>query len=183
MGYKNVVKFSALKIFSSSFEMNYERMFDNRSSFMLSLSANAGQNWQETRTGVGAELQYRWYFNPWDYRPKKADSNLDFYGLYVAPYGQYAYTDLKEETEVWDWQTEVSRTIEAHGTHGTVGGGLILGVQFAVHSKFAFDFFLGGGGRYDMLLSGTDSGLDRSPLSPVYTGVTPRIGMRVGLAF
>lgn len=150
---------------------------------MLSASMNSGSNEDETRAGVSGEFQYRFYFNPWDYRERKKETTTDWYGLYVAPYANFAYTRLDRHSEWWDWQSGQWFADEGSGTYNTYGAGLVLGTQFAVQSKFTFDFFLGGGGRLTQLIEGTGTRTQRDPLSPVYTGVTPRIGIKVGIAY
>lgn len=183
-GYKNVLKFGTFKLLSSSLEMNYERLMpQSRTGIMLGLSFNAAQNADETRIGFGSELQYRFYFNPWEYRPSNPDKTTDFFGMYVAPYGQYALTNLETHREWWDWQTQLWRTENTEGVFNTYGVGLVMGTQFAVQGKFAFDMFAGGSIRYAQTVSGSAPSLDRSAMSPVYTGVTPRVGLKIGFAY
>lgn len=186
--YKNVIKISPVQFANSTFELNYERYFnDKKQSVVLSPALLLRENGAESLVGFKALVQHRFYFthlhkgtnNTWGM------SNVAFYGgSYVQflnakedYWGSYNDGDYNYYTEIFE--KDIS----------SIEGGVLLGMQVDIIPRLVLDFYLGGGIKYaeveDTLEPFLNDGYSNSygVLDKEYTGVVPRASIQFGFNF
>lgn len=151
---KNIVKFNLTNIALKHYVVQYERMVGKRQSFGISLGIspnvslpfrqliidNYGGN-QDTRNAIrltrynkiSITPEYRFYLG------KKAAPA----GLYIAPFARYMHTGINQN---YSFTPENDNLYVAHvnGKISGIGGGVMLGAQWALSKNLTLDWFIVG---------------------------------------
>jgi len=194
-----LVKVSPFHFFDGTLYASYEKVLENNRSIQLDGGLRLADNGNDY--GWMGELQLRKYL----FSPKFAGKSVlsGFYaGLYangkyfkeynewrewntvVEPYWEYVYN--KDGTENWEesvWHQGEYEEINVKERYDIKQGegGVIFGFQTIINKSLSFDLFLGGGVRgaqIDGKKLDRFHGGDRG-----YTGVVPKVGFSVGIAF
>lgn len=194
-----LVKVSPFHFFDGTLYASYERALENNRSIQLDGGLRLADDGNDY--GWMGELQLRKYFLSSKFAGESVLSGF-YAGLYAngkyfkeynewrewntiaEPYWEYVYN--KDGTENWEesvWhQGEYEEVIVKESYDINQGeGGVIFGFQTIINKALSFDLFLGGGIRGAQIdgkrldrLHGNDRG---------YTGVVPKGGFSVGIAF
>ncbi len=194
-----LVKVSPFHFFDGTLYASYEKVLENNRSIQLDGGLRIADNGNDY--GWMGELQLRKYL----FSPKFAGKSVlsGFYaGLYangkyfkehnewrewntlVEPYWDYVYN--KDGTENWEesvWHQGEYEEINVKEIYDTKQGegGVIFGFQTIVNKSLSFDLYLGGGVRGAQI---DGKKLDRFHAGDRgYTGVVPKGGFSVGIAF
>lgn len=194
-----LVKVSPFHFFDGTLYASYERALENNRSIQLDGGLRLADDGNDY--GWMGELQLRKYLLSSKFAGESVLSGF-YAGLYAngkyfkeynewrdwntisEPYWEYVYN--KDGTENWEesvWhQGEYEEVIVKESYDINQGeGGVIFGFQTIINKALSFDLFLGGGIRGAQIdgkrldrLHGNDRG---------YTGVVPKGGFSVGIAF
>ena len=194
-----LVKVSPFHFFDGTLYASYERALENNRSIQLDGGLRLADDGNDY--GWMGELQLRKYFLSSKFAGESVLSGF-YAGLYAngkyfkeynewrewntiaEPYWEYVYN--KDGTENWEesvWhQGEYEEVIVKESYDINQGeGGVIFGFQTIINKALSFDLFLGGGIRGAQIdgkrldrFHGNDRG---------YTGVVPKGGFSVGIAF
>jgi len=187
--YKNVFKISPVQFANSTFELNYERYFGNRSSSLLiSPSLLLREQNSESLIGFKWMTQYRFYFSQLRRGLNKTwiFANIGFYG---GPYVQYLYAKEDYRGGYYDDNIGVYYDGIFNKEVSTIEGGVITGFQFDLLPRLVVDFYFGGGIKYAVVEDTIGSFLPENYtynygiLDREYTGVIPRGGLQIGFNF
>ena len=183
--YNNSFRFSMIKMLGATMELSYERaMGQGKYGLVLTGNLNAGGG-NISRFGFGSELMYRMYFHPLKYVPRRVPytGNTKFYGMYFGPFLKGGQTWVEEERFDVDVNGQLGGARIAEAVMGTVGGGAVLGLQWAFGHKVIVDINMGGVARYSTRMSGDELFTRPNVLQPHFTGVSPRFDIQFGFAF
>ena len=181
---KNTFKISQTSFAANTFLLGYERSVGKFNSLQLYVSATAykknnGSLIDEEKSifGGSAELQFRTYLLP-------RERNLK--GLYATPYVKYQSIKIKnvfDNTSYNGTSTFTYTTVEDYYIN-SFSGGVIIGYQFIFSNIIVLDLYAGGGVKVSDSNKKT-SILDEPPFIffPNYTGVSPKAGIKIGVAF
>jgi hypothetical protein len=186
--YKNTIKLSPLSVYSSSFNLNYERRIGKDMGIFISegicyvendeaitLFSSSYEGTGGTMSGYLSELQFRYYFHS----KQKMQNNWNRF--FFAPYGfyrQYQINDYYYYLDPYTQQNKKDYTINSFG------GGCLIGYCLEAN-KFSFEVFTGGG----IKLSNTDMSTaveekyKDNVLSPAYEGIVLKLGINIGFNF
>ena len=196
--FNNTFMVSVSHFFASEYRLTYERYLNNHR-FSIAFSPSYVLNkkpsiWLNNNvfqqiSGVGANLQIKLHlFNK--YGPiianRKGTTVLD---IYSAPYFQYFH--LKHVDENVSFLTDgfeddlyvkgepIVDIIDAYE------GGVMLGIEIAIHQRFIMEFAAGAGYRYSHIESIPYSFpmIRTGYWSRGFTGVVPRLGINFGFTF
>lgn len=186
--YKNALRISPVQFANSTFEVNYERYFnDKKHGVVVSPALLLKQNDPESLIGFKGNVQYRFYFAHLHKDTHKTwiFSNLAFYG---GTYVQY----LTAAEEYWGgYQGKdfdyISQIFEKD--INSIEGGVLLGIQIDIIPRLTLDFNFGGGIKYAEVedsitpfLNG-DRNSSYGVLDREYTGVVPQGALQLGFNF
>lgn len=186
--YKNALRISPVQFANSTFEVNYERYFnDKKHGVVISPALLLKQNDPESLTGFKGNVQYRFYFAHLHKDNNKTwiFSNLAFYG---GTYVQY----LTATEEYWASYGDidlgyVERIFEKD--INSIEGGVLLGMQIDIIPRLTLDFNFGGGIKFadvedsiTPFLNG-DRNFSYGVLDREYTGVVPQGALQLGFNF
>jgi hypothetical protein len=175
----NTIKLSPTSFFAHTFMLGYERGISGNKSIQLfgavtaADQSNSYDNIKSNVLGGSGEVQFRIYVIPNKYKNTLS-------GLYAAPFGKFQYLKFHIEKNYNNFIT-----LEPDFYLKSWNAGVILGYQFVIKDVFIMDFFAGGG----IKLSETDHSNLRMVndfpmlISQSYTGVAPKAGFRIGIAF
>jgi len=186
--YKNSIKISPAQFANSTFELNYERFFNEKThSILLSPAFMLRQNSPESLYGFKGQIQYRYYFSHLHKDTHKTwkFSNIGFYtGLYT----QY----LNATEEYWGSYTSNNQnyiTELFNKDISSIEGGVLIGMQIDIIPRLVLDLYLGGGIKYadveDTMTPYIEGEYHSyySVLDREYTGVVPKGGLQIGFNF
>lgn len=203
MAQESLVKLSPFHFGDATFYTSYEKALEDNKSINLSAGVRLADNGDDY--GWMGELQLRKYLFKLN-TPAFTDGALSgvYAGMYangkyfkeydewqvhvwdVEPYYDYVYTEegyvdweqttyfegeYHEETEMNDYDI---KQMEA---------GVLMGVQAVVNDVLSLDFFFGGGLRASIREGRMDSYYEPYISEKGATGVTPKIGFDIGIAF
>ncbi len=115
---QNTIKINPLSALLGIGSVFYERKLNENSSLQLG-AAYTGLKLDDVKfSGFSITPEYRYYFN------ERAIS-----GVYAAPYLRYQNFNVKDGTD--------------EGTYSSIGGGVLIGRQWAWSSGFVLDLFFG----------------------------------------
>lgn len=190
---KNSIKLDFFQfIFSGNIELDYERYFNLGSSVLVSVGYTfngvSSQFRNYDRWGMTGEIQYRKFLLP--YQPSKN------YRVYMGPFLRYKFLEYQRTEVVTEYVQNpdgtwipVDITYDSIDQFSSYYTGFIIGYNSYWGKSVEFDAFIGAGvkinGRaiaadeYDYLQTKTFG----AAVNPGYTGVLPRIGVRLGGLF
>ena len=194
-----LVKVSPFHFFDGTLYASYERALENNRSIQLDGGLRLADDGNDY--GWMGELQLRKYlFSP------KTTGEVQLCGFYAGIYANGKY--FKEYNEWTDWKTLEEPYWEyVYNEDGTENweesvwhegeyeevivkesydikqgeGGVLFGFQAIIHNALSFDVFLGGGVR-GAQLDGKKTNRHHDGIRG-YTGVVPKGGFSVGIAF
>lgn len=187
--YKNALRISPVQFANSTFEVNYERFFnDKKHSIVISPALLLKENEPESLLGFKGNIQYRLYFTHLHKDTHKTwiFSNLAFYGGVYAQYlnatedyyGSYSDKNFNYVTDIF------TKDINSYE------GGVLLGMQIDIIPRLALDFNFGGGVKYadvdDSItpyLVGDERNYSYGVLDREFTGVVPKGSIQLGFNF
>jgi len=168
----NRFRFSAIQFLNSTLQVEYERMIDESTSFVIAPSMKYRDNDSEEQTAFGVDIQYRFYV----YHKERERHSKN---LFFAPYGFYKHYNLREEC--WDhnnyYPYEESHFETSH--FDVVGGGVVFGIQYVFAERISVDAYIGGGVRKAL---GYDGDSDFF-MEPGNSGIVPKVGLNIGFSF
>jgi len=196
-----LVKISPFHFVDGTIYATYERALSNNNSFALSGGYNLTENGDEY--GWMGELQLRKYV----YKPSlNSSSESPLSGVYAGLYGNGKYFVQQHTEYTTQWEVEPYYTNNYDDNNNFIGttyhegvgysrtantqeyevkqmeAGVVMGFQLIFASNLSLDLFVGGGLR--------SSQVDNKPeeiefYSPErgYTGIVPKIGFDIGIAF
>ena len=173
--YRNELHLGFFHFVNGTFHLEYERFINDNNSIQATgeITLVKDEN-RETLGGLG-EIQYRYYImnNPFD------GDIFHFTGIYVAPYAFYGYLDQTD----FNTFSSVNGIEDEHGWYSRTGTGLLLGVKSAVTEQLLLDFSFGGGLKYLLNETNTDSSGEITIFDPSYSGIAPRVNFTIGIKF
>lgn len=196
--YSNTFKVSVSQFFASEYRVTYERYIkDHRISLAFSPSyllnkkpsVWLNQNVFTQLAGVGANLQLKFHlFNKYGTIITNRNGTM-IIDIYSAPYLQYFH--LKHVDENVSFSTEgfeadlyvkgepIIDIVDAYE------GGVMLGLEIALHQRVIIDLAAGAGYRYSNIESNTSVGplINTGYWSRGFTGLLPRLGINFGFTF
>lgn len=185
--YKNALRISPVQFANSTFEVNYERYFnDKKHGVVISPAFLLKQNTPESLIGFKGNVQYRFYFAHLHKDTHKTwiFSNLAFYG---GSYAQY----LTAKEEYWgSYNNDYNYVSDIFEKDiNSIEGGILLGIQMDLIPRLTLDFNFGGGIKYaDVEDSITpflkeERNYSYGVLDREYTGVVPTGALQLGFNF
>ncbi|MCU0420012.1 MAG: hypothetical protein MUC38_10195 [Cyclobacteriaceae bacterium] len=141
--------------------------------------------------GGELDIQYRKYVRPMKVYTGRKNRNY-VQGVYVGPFvngGAYAVDDQYSST--WISVDQNGRQVIQSQTYGSVydtrhvAGGLTIGVQRTFWEVLALDVFVGGGVRFshvEMRATTPNWSYYTGVLDPGFSGIFPRIGIKLGIS-
>lgn len=192
---KNHFYFSPFHFIVGTFQMGVERDFmKSRNSISLIgnlvLSKNSND---ELRFGTGGELFFKFKISrelQISSNKKNTRQSVAHHFYYLAPFFQYNYfsREHKENTYII-YQYPVNITYTDNGGKDEInsaGGGIVIGLRVSFGKKFDLDMFVGGGIKYadiSVVNNIYRDDYNGAVIEPGYTGVFPKLGMKVGVGF
>jgi hypothetical protein len=165
-GQDALLKVSPFHLIDGTFYSSYERIVGNDRSLYLAGGYRLSDNGDDK--GWMGELQIRKYL----FRLKSASTNQSLLsGFYSGLYGNGKYFSEYDKYDSFTEDFEIKQ----------IEGGVIMGLQLVFHKKLSVDFFLGGGLRVSEITGDREYDELFSPRG--YTGIVPKIGFEVGVAF
>lgn len=168
--YPNSFYWHVLPLINQTFQVSYERI-TNRQGHRRSIVGTGGLTLSakenERKTGYMGELQYRFYFDPISYG----------FDIYAGPYVQ-GYTLGLERTAFNDMGEQLTFQDDI----SSFSGGFVGGVKLFFLRQGILALEGGVGFRYSGI-DGDASLYGQRPWDWGYTGVSPRLGLQVGIAF
>lgn len=188
--YKNNFYFNPFMVFTSVFQISYERNFGS-GSIMIVGGGILSENDSRSKKGFNTELHYRFkLYNYHETLGKISGYPKHNVIYYMSPYFQYKNQEINYTGNInggWGW---VDDNQQLNTSVKSYGGGVIFGSKFIMYEKVTLDIFVGGSIRYSEFTSDSDNPDDYSwvsvtkgILSPFYTGVLPKVGMQFGINF
>ena len=174
-----VIKISPLQFVLQTFELGVETFNKTYSrSFNLSAGVRTGADYYEKGVGAGVEIGYRKYAAPMKFRSRNNRDSYQgiYYGLFVK--GEY----FKGEDPYYgsNASDDYSEKILSVST------GLTIGFQKTLWQILLLDVYVGGGYKFSDIdvtgyLSQPDWDTDQGIFGPGYTGVYPKMGVKIGI--
>ncbi len=175
---KTIIKISPLQFAIQTFEIGIEQFNSAYSkSFNVSAGIRTGSNNYENGFGGGIELGFRKYAAPMKFRVR--NNRESYQGIY---YGFFARGDYFKGEDAY--YNSGSNTIDKISS---IGAGFTIGFQKTIWQIIILDMYVGGAYRYsDIQQSGYYNGQPdyRSTydiFDPGYTGIYPKIGLKIGI--
>jgi len=182
----NYFYFSPFQVFSSIFQVAYERDGGTQTIKILAAAIlKDGDN--EFRKGFGGSLQMRFHlFKSAAAATKRNSENL----IYFGPYLQYQYVvnettdtetveyfDEKDKKQYYEVDVFYTDMIQAWA------GGIVFGLRSVIFDKLVIDLYAGGGLKYSEIVGNESNYFINGFWSLGYTGVYPKLGMDIGVNF
>jgi len=168
--YPNSFYWHVLPLINQTFQVSYERITNrqgHRRSAVLTGGLTLSAKEDERKTGYMGEFQYRFYFDPLSYG----------FDIYAGPYVQ-GYTLGLERTAFDD----MGEKLTFQDDISSFSGGFVGGVKLFFLRQGILALEGGVGFRYSGI-DGDASLYGQRPWDWGYTGVSPRLGLQVGIAF
>jgi len=186
--FKNSIKISPVQFANSTFELNYERFFnDKKQSIVISPALLLRETNPESLLGFKGNVQYRYYFTHLHESNNKTWflSNIGFYAGAYAQYLKAQEEYFGSYSDNFDYHTDLFEK-----NISSVEGGVLLGIQIDIIPRFALDFNFGGGVKYADIedtitpyLNPNDHYNSYGVLDREFTGVVPRGSLQLGFNF
>ena len=184
--YKNHFYFNPFVVFTSTFQIGYERYF-NSGSIMIITGGILSDNNSWSKEGFNSEVHYRFKIYNYQESNGKVNGYPRYNAIYyMSPYVQYKMMNVKYtgNSDEWGWGGSESLTTDVK----TTAVGVLFGAKFIVYQKVTLDFFAGGSIRYSKLEGDNPYdynwvSVSQGILSPFYTGVLPKMGIQIGMNF
>lgn len=178
---KNAFKLHPQQFFAYNFMVGLERVLLKNNSIQVNVGVTAynsnSNSIYEDRSILGgsAELMYRAYLLP---RIKSLQ------GLYAAPFIKFQHVQIKEGevTYISYPGTPVYTPAKDYYINSTMGG-FIIGYQFLFGNVLTLDLYGGGGMKVSDSNQPNNTYGNDFTFYQNYTGVTPKIGGTIGVAF
>lgn len=155
----------------STFQMGYERFFNQNTSFYLAGGLAFKDSDYEKLWGVRTEAQMRFHVYT-VIQPKESSR------LYFAPYllNQYFETEGQSYNNYGNstWQTD---------TFDAFGGGMLFGWSYSFANRINLDVYAGGGLRKTFNYESDNNYSNDGVFENGYSGIVPRLGIDVGFWF
>jgi len=152
---KNAFKINPLSALFRTGSVFYEHKLSEKASFQLG-AAYLGLKIEDVKfSGFSVTPEYRYY-------PKENALS----GLYIGPYLRYQNLTVKDEMN--------------KGSYSSVGGGVVLGRQWAYKSGFVLDLFFGP--SYNAGKVKADDGSEEPEISTAIDGFGIRTGILIGFS-
>ncbi len=175
--YSNELRVGFFQFFVNTFYMEYEHMFSNNTSVVLTGGTTLKKdNYEEIYGGQGG-IQFRVYAGHFG----NEDMAVRLESGYFGPFFRYKYmdvTDLDGADFNSSWMAGPISNI-----YNTYSGGILLGLKIVALQRLTFDMSIGGGIQY------TDSENDLVPdyainlFGIAYSGVAPTANFTFGFRF
>ncbi len=168
--FKNSIYVHLIPFTYQTFQGSYERITHNsghRRGLVGSLGFTLSANEAKQQNGFLGELQYRFYFDPIDY-------SID---LYAGPFAQIS--TLRVERSGVD---ELGDDFTAIDEINSYSGGVVGGAKLFFLRQAILEIQVGAGVRSSSI-DGDESLYGNRPWEQGYTGVYPRLGVQLGVAF
>ena len=170
-----LVKVSPFHFLDGTIYTTYERAIKNNTSFALSGGYRLSDNGDEY--GWMGELQLRKYV----FKPAiNESSESKLAGFYGGLYFNGKYLVENHASHYWQNDIRIKNNYEYEVKQ--MEGGIIMGVQILFSSKLSLDLFAGGGLR-DAQFENKPLGLEFYSPERGYTGIVPKVGFDIGIAF
>jgi hypothetical protein len=168
--YKNLLKMSTSLFVRSTFQLGYERYFNQNTSFYLAAGLGYRDNDYEKVFAVRSEAQMRFHVYT-VVQPRQS------HRLYFAPYllNEYYETEYNHYTSGYEmWSTD---------TFDAFGGGMLFGWSYSFANRINLDIYTGGGFRKTFGYDSESNYYDDSVFEYGYSGIVPRLGIDIGFWF
>lgn len=163
-------------LFFNTLQIGYEKELKNTNSIALFGGFKLSEkNGYRDRIGGNGELQYRINLLYNKQGQTKLTKNFSTFA-YFAPYFQYRYEELTDKIYISDvYSVNQISTVDSYF------GGLGFGCRLTgMENRFCLNVFAGGGLKYSDLL-GDKKYSDFFQVG--YTGISPKFGFQMGIAF
>lgn len=165
---KNIIKFNLTDVLFKNYSFEYERVINHNQSFGIGLgiSPNVGLPFKQTllndfggnadaRTAIESTVFTKYTVTP-EYRFYLGKKGAPT-GFYIAPFGRYTHMNVDQD---YAFTPSDGKPHLAHvkGNFDGVGGGVMVGAQWAIGKNVTFDWFILGPfvGAMNASFHGTD---------------------------
>jgi hypothetical protein len=171
------VYFDPVSVFVGNLKVGYEQRFDRgkQALFVLPHLQYYSLGRSQVRRGGGVEVDYRFYLGDESEEDESWSEQLQGY---VAPFARFKYREVGNERTQYTGNQQI--TVSNTRYYSIFSGGMTFGLKAPLAQFFTIDLFFGGGFRYSKA-GGNYS--HNGFLGPGYTGVIPKMGLRVGVDF
>ena len=169
---KNAIKINPFSPLLNTFNLQYERVINEKSSFQLGLFYTGYKTGDVSLSGIGITPEYRMYLS----NDKEAPA-----GFFIAPFVRYEnYTVKADVTDEIDMTT-----VEGKASLTNIRPGLLIGHQWLFSDKVTFEMFFGPTYSISSIKVKTDAGDegDFSDAEDLFDGFGVRAGFSLGIAF
>ena len=166
---KNAIKINPFSPLVKTFNLQYERVLNEKSSFQLGLFYTGAESGDVTLTGIGITPEYRMYLS----NDKEAPA-----GFFIAPFVRYQNFTLKA-----DVLNDVSETVEGKASFSAFRPGLLIGHQWLFSDKVTFEMFFGPTYSVNSVKVKSDYGTEDDFSASALDGFGLRAGFSLGFAF
>lgn len=195
--YHNHFYISPFHLLLNTIQMAYERdLLKSRHGFLLQGSMILSKNTdQELKFGLGGEFFFkiklsRSFQLTYSKKTETKSYPIAYEFFYLSPFLQYNYFSQEhndQTSSISSGNVYTTYTIEG-GTDviNTFGGGVVIGGRLTLGKKFDMDLYAGGGVKYSGIDVTNNNFLDdygSNIFEPGFTGVYPKLGFRLGIAF
>jgi hypothetical protein len=135
--------------------------------------------------GAGLEIGRKLYVSKLD----SASPLMGFYGSASLSYGYYSANYQRDDDSAYINTTYYGSSYYSYTSSGKIyhetihklGGDVFIGYQFPLRNVFYIDMFFGAGMRYGISSEEKNSFYNSSVLDIGHSGITPKIGIKMGL--
>ena len=181
---KNVVKLNLFALAFTNFSLQYERVFNEKTSGALGFSVMPSRNLpsslssdpilaKTTLSDWSITPEFRWYPGTKKGAP---------HGFYLAPYLRYSSTSILMPFDFTETSGAIT-TYKIDANYSGFGGGVMLGAQWLINEKFSIDWWILGGhygsGSASVAMKADFSALsatDRAKLETDLNGIAIPVG-------
>lgn len=192
---KNHFLFSPFNFIWNNFQVAYERDYTkSRNSSVVEAGLLLNKKEEGLKFGLNTGVFYKFKLirrNVVSRRSRRSENTVYYHEyIYLSPYLQYNYfmQEHPEQTyRVNGYPVSTTYTIPA-GTDvvHSLSTGVIVGVRWTLSKRVDVELYGGGGIRYSEIFPSNEKYNDdygRNPFDIGFTGVYPRGGLRLGVAF
>ncbi|MFL5729097.1 MAG: DUF3575 domain-containing protein [Cytophagaceae bacterium] len=190
---KNVVKANLFGMFAGSYTLAYERVLNDKMSVQLSAGYRSYKYADITIGSINEKDSYSGPTVVGEFRYYVTNGSKDVpRGFYVAPFARYA-----KYTEKWAYTdaSSPSSNYSQKWSTTSIAGGVMLGYQWLIADVVSIDLFAGPQYKTRSVsdITETDANGNTTTISAsnytfsntkgLTSGVGPRVGLNVGVAF
>jgi hypothetical protein len=179
---KTILYMNPFHFIGSTFSLGLESDF-TKNGILLVGDVTMRQNSSQESIGIGGEIQYRIDVKTVEQKPRKESGKTYLLDIYGAPYFKYKYfeADYFDNVSIFDiWGNLVgNQQITINETVRNYGGGFVIGLRYTYYAKLSVDMYAGGGMQFSEIDG--DKGRYENIFDYGYTGIMPKIGMRIGI--